>query len=220
MELDQGMSVYTADGRKVGTIDRVVIDPRTEKISHIVVRKGLLFVEDKVVPVDLLNEASADGVVLRPNVGNLDELPAFEETHYLPLYELDNRPADPSALLYYYPPVGIASGNMGGFFTPEPPYIVETERNVPQGYLVLKEGSRVISRDDKHVGNVERIFANSRDARVTHLLISQGLLLKERKLIPVYWVDHVYGDEVHLTVNSQLLDRLPAYKGNLDIAAV
>ena len=220
MELSQGMGVYTADGRKVGNIDRVVIDPRTEKISHVVVRKGLLFVEDKVVPVDLLDEASADGVVLHPNIGNLDELPPFEETYYLPIYEMDYRPTDVGASLYYYPPVGIAAGSLGGFFTTEPPYLVETERNVPEGSIVLKEGSRVISRDDKHVGNVERVFANSRDARVTHLLISQGLLLKERKLVPVYWVNHVYEDEVYLTVNSQLLDRLPAYKGNLDIAAV
>src|SRR5260221_14110391 len=89
MEFKEGTGVYTADGRKVGVIDRVVIDPRSDKVTHVVIRKGFLFVEDKVVPIDLLAEASEDGILLRPDVHDLDKLPRFEETHYLPLYEED-----------------------------------------------------------------------------------------------------------------------------------
>jgi len=44
-------------------------------------------------------------------------------------------------------------------------------------------------------------------------VISQGLLLKERKLVPVRWVDVVGEDEVHLAVGSRLLDELREYHG-------
>ncbi len=42
MQFKRGAEGFTADGRKVGGIDRVVIDPRTREVSHVVIRKGFL----------------------------------------------------------------------------------------------------------------------------------------------------------------------------------
>jgi len=46
----------------------------------------------------------------------------------------------------------------------------------------------------------------------THLVISQGLLLKERKLVPTSWASTVTPDEVHLTVGSRLIEELRKYE--------
>jgi uncharacterized protein YrrD len=83
MKIKDGASVYTADGQGVGRIDRVVLDPRTNEITHLVVREGWLFTEDKVVPVSLVDDAKEARVLLRADVENLDELPMFEETYYV-----------------------------------------------------------------------------------------------------------------------------------------
>jgi hypothetical protein len=48
---------------------------------------------------------------------------------------------------------------------------------------------------------------------VTHLLISQGLFLKERKVIPMAWVLDVGEKEVRLAIGSNLLQGLRAYAG-------
>lgn len=43
-------------------------------------------------------------------------------------------------------------------------------------------------------------------------MISQGMLFKDRKLVPAHWVKSVEEDGVNLVVSSQLLERLPSYE--------
>jgi len=222
MQFKQGTGVFTADGQEVGHIDRVVLDPRTKEMTHVVVRKGFLFIDDKVVPIDLIATATEDRITLRRDVGDLDSLPKFEETHYIsvpdtvpgtPRSEKDTTP------LYWYPPIGLAPWGYPEAATVGPVYITHKEQNIPEGTVALKEGSKVISSDEKHVGNVERVFSEPRTNRVTHLLISQGLLLTEKRLVPITWARLVMENEVHLTVSSQQLDSLPQYQDKPDPAS-
>jgi hypothetical protein len=88
----------------------------------------------------------------------------------------------------------------------------EKHRNIPEDTVPLKEGTEILSSDDKHVGNVERLFVQTDSNKVTHFLISQGVLFQDRKLIPAHWVKSVDEDRVSLAVSSELLERLPSYK--------
>jgi len=214
MELNRGATVSNAAGEKVGHVDRVVMDPRTKEVSHIVVHRGLISAKDKVVPVSLIESASAEGVVLREGANGLESLPNFEDRHYIPVHETElrnRRRGDDSANpVYWYPP---SLGSPVPLFnpTPEPEYVVKTERNVPEGTVALKEGARVVSADDRHVGNVEKVLTDPRSDRATHLMISKGLLLKARKLIPTTWIKDVAEEEVRLAVGSATLEELGEY---------
>lgn len=215
MQLKQGAEVYTASGKKVGSVDRVVMDPRTKEITHVVVRKGFLFTEDKVVPIDLIGATIQDQVVLREDAGDLEALPHFEETHYLPAGEEEIPPTYRAGYLpplYWYPPMGVPSAAAGypGYGTQ--PYTTQIEQNIPEGTVALQEGAKVVSADDKEVGTVERILTDPRSDQATHFLISQGLFLKEKKLIPTAWVDIVGENEVHLAVGSRLLETVSEYR--------
>lgn len=214
MQFKDGANVYTADGDQVGRIDRVVIDPRTKEVTHVVVRKGLLFTEDKVVPLDLIVGATEDMVTLREDAGDLEQLPPYEEMQYILLDEADQpevyRPgyAPPT---YWYPSVGGAwYGAYPHYYPSETSYTTRVEQNIPEGTVGLKEGAKVISADGEHVGNIERVMTV--DDRATHLLISQGLLFKERKVIPTTWISTITEDEVDLNVRASLLERLPDYQ--------
>jgi uncharacterized protein YrrD len=215
MQLKQGAQVVTADGHDVGSIDRVVMDPRTKEVTHLVVRKGFLFTEDKVVPLNLIAAATEDRVRLREDAGDLQALPDFEETHYLPVGE-EEVPRSYTAgyvpPFYWYPPIGVPTAAAGypGYITQ--PYVTETEQNIPESSVALQAGAKVISADGQEVGSVERILTDPRSDRASHFLISQGLLLKERKLIPITWVDSVGEDKVHLAVGSGLLNALREYQ--------
>ena len=214
MQLKEGTNVVTADGDKAGTIDRIVIDPVTKEVTHLVVRKGFLFTEDKVVPMSLVGPATADQVNLRPGAGELDKLPDFQETNYVPIdRESSTRPAPDqiSPFLYWYPPRG-AAWRLGEFTAiPIPPYVVETTENIPEGTVALEEGARVVTSDGAHVGDVERVYTDPQVDRATHLLISKGLILKEKKLIPTNWITSLREDEVHLAVEADLVENLPEY---------
>ena len=210
MELKKGTTVETPAGESVGHIDRVVMNPRTKEVTHVVVRKGFLFSEDKVVPISLIASTSEDRVMLREGAGDLQQLPASLETHYHPVSEAELRPE--SARAQYAPPVYLYPPVMGvppmAYSYPGPHYVAETQENIPEGTVALKEGAKVISSDGKHVGNVERVFTDPQADRATHLLISKGLLLKEKKLVPTTWLSDVTEDEAYLSVGSGTLEEL------------
>jgi uncharacterized protein YrrD len=214
MQLKQNSSVLTAGGDEVGRVDRVVIDPQSQRVTHVVVRKGTLFTEDKVVPMEMIETADEEQVRLREDAGDLESLPDFIVEEFIPIEGEWGSSTDAWGYVppfFWYPPLGQAHP-LGYPGYPVPPYKVETERNVPDYTVSLKEGADVLSADGDKVGEVSRVILDPDTDRVTHFLISEGLLFKERKLIPLHWVGEVVENEVRLAVDSALLERVPDYQ--------
>ena len=46
MQFKENARVITAGGQKVGRIDRVVLDPKSKELTHLVVKKGFLFTRE------------------------------------------------------------------------------------------------------------------------------------------------------------------------------
>jgi len=233
MQFEAGAVVLTAKADKVGNVDRVVLDPRTKEVTHIIVRKGMLFRKDKVLPVTMVAAAETDRVTLRPDAGDLSNVPDFEEAHYVMVdngtpaaaaLAMDEAPAispgatrtvtavvGAPAMLWNPPAIGV--NDYGPGVSIDAPRTVKViDRNIPDNTVPLKEGAKVLAADGETVGRVERVFVNSDTRQATHLLVEQGKLTKTHKTIPVQWVDTVYEREVHLAVSSRLLEGLPEYK--------
>jgi uncharacterized protein YrrD len=193
MEFKNGTSVYTLDGKQAGSLDRVVINPETMEITHVVVQKGLLSTEDKVVPMEKVDSASHEQIALTCTIDELKLMSPLEIKQYEPKSQGEN------------------FDHMGGGIYSSPasdPYVLkETIRTIPQDLVALKEGARVLSDDDKHVGNIEQVFAES--GKITHFIASHGVLLKTRRAIPIEWVQILSDEEIKLTVPAQQIDDLP-----------
>jgi sporulation protein YlmC with PRC-barrel domain len=65
MQFKENAEVLTSSGEKVGRIDRVVIDPKSKELTHVVVKKGFLFTKDKVVSVDHVETTNEDRILLK-----------------------------------------------------------------------------------------------------------------------------------------------------------
>jgi uncharacterized protein YrrD len=235
LELKEGANVFTPRDEQVGKVSGFVLDPATSEVTHIVVQKGWIFAEDRVLPLEMVNSAVEDKVILNENIESFDELPAFEETHFIRTRNAD--PDLPEATVpsdetrrarmvaeeanqgrsaafsyapayYWYPPHGYIGYPVGYYGLPP----METVRNIPEGTIPLNEGTDVMSSDDKHVGDVERLFIDPQSNKVTHFVISQGVFFKDRKLVPAHWVRSADEDAVHLSVPSELLEQLPSYE--------
>ncbi|NDJ75411.1 MAG: PRC-barrel domain containing protein [Chloroflexi bacterium] len=220
MQFTENADVYDDHGEKVGVIDRVVIDPRTKEVSYVVVREGFLFTEDKVVPVEWFRVTTDKKVILNVPEDEVDKLPVFEEVHYMPWYEADRREPHPqqryAQAYYWYPHAGVYWWGHPGYRTyfafTEPPYTTVVERQIPENTVPLKEGAKVYSSDDKHVGDIERIFADKDSGRATHFVTSKGLIFKDRKLVPTAWIKTLGEDEVSLAVDASFLEHLETFK--------
>src|ERR671924_29666 len=132
LELQEGTSVFTASGEEVGKINRFVLDPETNEVTHIVVQKGWLFTEDKVVPIDWVSSATEEKVTLNENTNDFDQLPPFEEMHFIEVPEEGtNRVDQPTyryaPAYYWYPPAGYVGYPVGYYGWPP----METQRNIP-----------------------------------------------------------------------------------------
>jgi sporulation protein YlmC with PRC-barrel domain len=207
MQFRPNARVYTLDGKNVGRVDRVVLDSRTRDVIHLVVRKGFLFSEAKVVPMGLIVAATDKGVTLWGDVSDFETLPLFEDTPALQASDC-LLPTEPVAVppLYFYPP----SGGAPSIAVADAPTlsVVETSQSIPEGTVALKEGAKVIAHDGKCIGTVEQILVDPHLDRATDLVIAQGLLVKEKRRVPVTWMSEVKEDEVHLAVASQAIDEL------------
>lgn len=208
LELKEGVGVFTPSDKQVGKVSRFVVNPATDEVTHIVVEKGWLFPEDRVIPLDMVSSATDEKVTLHRDV-EIDQLPLFEETHYVQAYQNENM-----SYYYWYPPRGYYP-SFGLGYAPWPDTEVTTH-NIPENIVLLKEGANVISSDGEYVGDVERLFVEPGwNNRATHFVITQGILFKDRKLIPSYWIRSIEDDQVNLVVTSDFLKDLPSYNDEL-----
>jgi uncharacterized protein YrrD len=215
MQFQAGATVVTAEDDHVGKIDRVVMDPRTKTVTHLVIRRGWLFKTEKVLPVDCVARTADDRVVLRADASDLDKLPDFEEKQYI---MLDEQEMERQAEAVAGPPVPVASAAPALLWYPavaassgKPHYTTTIEQNIPEDAVALKEGAKVLSADGQHVGDIKQVFVTSDTKRATHFLIAHGTLLKTQRMIPVHWAEMVTEDQVHLAVRAKLVESLPDY---------
>jgi uncharacterized protein YrrD len=217
MRLTKGADVYASDGEKLGTLDRVILDPETREVMNLVISRGHLVTTKKIVGLEAIDQENKDKITLRSPKHDLDDFLDFEETHYVNGDQTENPASDELPTSYWYPPINLAWWRAGGTDNPilypgQPVYVSKTTQNIPEGTVALEEGAKVMSKDEKHVGNIVEVVVDPQDHRVTHFVIDEGILFKERKLVPVTWISEIDENEVHLSVAANTLDHLPAYQ--------
>lgn len=181
---------------------------------------------------------AADRIQLRRDLKNLDQLPPFEEVSYIP-YDgaATTAPPQPSTAdetketddsattttytkiadafsLYGYPPIGLGwpDMNLGYYGYPDELYKVKVKRHIPTGTVALQEGAVVVDSQGQRVGTIRQIMINEQTKEATHLLIAEGWLFREERLVPINWVKGVAEDEVQLHVKTDLLNQLPPHQ--------
>lgn len=215
MKLSRDMSVYTADGEQAGEIDRVVLDPQSKEITHVILREGWLFPTDVVVSMDMIRQTEADRLELTIQEDDLDALPEYQEQNYL-LLEPSEVPRGPAmagnlpAMFRWYMPAGrgAPAGDM--------PYAKqlrqrENEPSIPEGSIPIETGAAVVTADAATAGSVKRIYTDPDSAEVSHFLVETGLVSKEHKLIPIDWVKSVSQEHIQLVISEASLDNLPEF---------
>lgn len=204
--LHQGTRIESADGDYLGDVDRLVIDPSGRKVTHVVVRKGVFFPDDRVIPVDTIDHADEAVVRLRTSV-DADELPPFEEGHFVELDEATigqlghsgagayawAYPLNPSPVFPRYP-------------TYPPAANVDVERNVPEDSAIIEPGTDVVTIDGEKLGKIREVRTDEFGA-LSHVIVDPGLLQAET-LVPAHWISKVDEDRVEIGVGADSLRSL------------
>jgi uncharacterized protein YrrD len=212
MRVELGTDVYSSDDEKVGSVDRVVLDPRSREIHSFVVHRGFLTPSDKLVPIDMVRGQDGDGLRLDLPEREFSELPDFVEERYVQVPEQDWDALPfivPNAMgaggyLYGAPYAGRGyEGSHDSFFDAAPAVapIVETRSNILETDVMISEGTDVVGSDGEKIGTVGNVVVGDGGA-IRGFVVSAGLVLKRDVRIPIDWVSSAGEDEVRLRVTA------------------
>ena len=211
LEITEHAKVFTAHGEYVGKVDRIVIDPITRMVSHIVVHKGVLLPGDKVIPIEGIATATEERVHLARG-NHPDEFPSFIEQHYVRLDEEDqDRDQETTAIktpFVWYGPYGMASSMY------ESSMRVVTEKNIPERAVALEPGVCVCVVGRAEIGELDEVITTD-SGLATHIVVTMSDPSLDRKAIPMHWVDEIAADEIHLGATQWMIEAIEAYEPHL-----
>jgi len=207
MRLELGTRVDCADG-KFGKLVDVVIDPTSERVTHLVVESDEKSAVARLVPVTLAGAGSGSGgaVELHASADELQALPPVRETAYLRLGDFPLRDPDWDVgveevlALPYYPAHDLE---------PAPLDFAVTYDRIPKGEVEIRRASAVSSSDEHLLGTVDGFVVDASD-RITHLVLERGHPWERREIaVPMGAVASVVTDEVTLTLTQDEVNALP-----------
>lgn len=212
-ELVDGATVRSATGDDLGKIDQFVIDPSTREVTHLVVRKGLFFPDDRVVPASLVNRIENGDAILAADV-DLEALPPFEVHHYVPV-DADTRAQFDESLgeasMWRYPVVGMGMYPAYPWYpTTDPALSSVTERNVPPSGVVVNDGTTVQSRSGEEIGHVTEVTVDE-NGELSHLVVDLGFLSGHR-VLPAHWIDSISEEAITVAVGDEALAGLDEWR--------
>jgi sporulation protein YlmC with PRC-barrel domain len=185
-EFAMGATASCVDGPG-GKVSRVIIDPATETVTHLVIEPKHRFGVGRLVPLDLV-ETTAGDIRLRCTVEEFGALEPAEETELVD---------DVTGSL-----------GLGGLNTP-PPVPVIIQDVVPLGEADVDRGEPVHALDGE-IGRVQGFLVDPNDHRVTHVLLEEGHLWGRKKVsIPVSAVTGVENG-IQLSLTKKQVEDLPA----------
>jgi hypothetical protein len=187
-----------------GHLTRVIVDPVSRALTHLVVRPPLGHGLDRLVPIELA-EAAPGEVRLRCTRAEFDQLDPAEETDFLPgdYGYVPYGPTEVSAWPYY----GLGSSGM----RPEIAAAahVVTYEGVPLDEVEIGRGDHVRATDGS-IGRVQGLVIEPANHHVTHVLLQEGHLWGRKQVaIPIRAVSAVEPEGIRLSISRSEVEDLP-----------
>lgn len=189
-----------------GRVQRVVVDPATRALTHLVVESNGRPSGGRLVPIELVEMTTLE-IRLRCTIAEFDALEPAEETVDLP--EAAGSAECPPGTTLSPPYYGLASDSlgMGSLGMMNGPLKITLDR-VPGGEVEIHRGEHVHATDG-NIGRVQGLIVDRNDNHVSHVLLDEGHLWGEKRVaIPVSAVDDV-NDGVQLNLSKNQVRDLP-----------
>jgi sporulation protein YlmC with PRC-barrel domain len=196
-----GAKVSCTDG-VCGDVIRVVVDPITRTVTHLVVEPKHRIALGRLVPLTLVH-ATAGGIRLRCTLAQFEKLDWAEETQFLP--GSGGYPGYNPGQVLTWPYYGLGGGGGLGMGNIPQPVILD---RVPLGEVAVRRGEQVHASDGA-IGRVQGLVVDPDDHHVTHVLLQEGHLWGRKEVaIPINAVTRV-DSGIRLSITKQEVQDLP-----------
>ena len=215
-----GAAVVGRDGRRLGTLRRVVVERGTHRVTHVVIDPGLVESgnllapggwerpRERVVPLALVTAAREHQIEVACDEDELRRQPLFEHETYVPV----EAPAGDGSrfragdLVNY-----IASAAGVGAAPYEPPMSIQF--NESPGSSEIAEGTPVWRLEPhEEIGEVDHVLLDANTGRVTAIVLRRKGLLRHHVVLPIGAITSIEDGVVHAALDDEALDTLARYQ--------
>ncbi|MDQ6919253.1 MAG: PRC-barrel domain-containing protein [Candidatus Dormibacteraeota bacterium] len=191
-----GEDVLAADGSRLGTVDRLVVDEGAHQVTHLVV-------EDRVLPLSAFRDAGADGLATRLDRAGLEAFPRHDESSL-------EAPGE-----HWEPPEGYQLHNflaVAGALLGNTPYLPPVHADLTPGETAseITAGSPVWT-GDRQIGHVIEVLTDEK-GNVRELVMAREGVLGAHVVIPLEKVIEVVGSNVQVDLNETDVDLLEPFR--------
>jgi sporulation protein YlmC with PRC-barrel domain len=210
-----GADARCSDG-PCGQVSRIIVNPVTREVTHLVVDQKHRNDPERFVPVDLV-DATTGQLRLRCSLAEFQALRPAQETEVVP--DLDPTghqhspprsvnflPMSPGALLPM--PSGTLRGDRGRG-RPKAPEEVTVD-SVPSGEVDMRRELTVCASDGE-IGQVQGLVVEPGGHHITHVLLQERHMLGRKEVaVPIGAVKKIGTLLVHLSLTKQQVKDLPS----------
>jgi uncharacterized protein YrrD len=230
-DLHIGANVKGSDGKRLGTLSRIVIERDQPRVTHIVVDPGLVESgnllapggwekpRERVLPVTLITSIDDKDIVLTCDEAAFSSKPLFERKEFTTAEVSETAGGSPRSGWWSRFRVGeLVNYIASGWGLGAAPYVAPADitYNEPAGASAIAEGTPVWRREPhEHVGTVERVLADPSTQRVASIVIRRVHLGGERRVLPVSAITDIEDDMIHTQLSDDELGALPAFEEEL-----
>jgi hypothetical protein len=206
-----------------GQSTRVVINPVTQQLTHLVVEIDRFPSAERVVPFAMIAQTTATMIQLSCTKEELKAMPDFVEHHYVqvdrPSFDLVDGGGGRIGLWSFgnstfdrsYGPGMVMALPFAVADKHYPSEVTDVKGNsIAPDELAVHRGARVEAIDGQ-VGHVDDFLVDTESGHVTHLVLREGHLWGQKEVtIPVAQIEHEEEDAVYLKLDKQAIEALPS----------
>jgi uncharacterized protein YrrD len=214
--LRHGADVVSLDGDAVGKLHAIVLDPRDDEVTQLIVNAGPHFpapgfgAPDLIaVPVEGLQGASESEVVLKLTKEQFEGLPSYVERSFLA--DPRRQPADEGAGHNVLLDVSKAIMNSLGALTGIP-IPAEAFRKAEFERHILNDAPVWRQEPLEQIGEVERVLVDDGTDEIEGLVIRRGHLFAEEVILPIDYVTEVLDGAVRVQLSDDEIRQLKRFE--------
>jgi sporulation protein YlmC with PRC-barrel domain len=208
-----GAPVRCSDG-ELGELTDVVVDPRTDRVTHLVVAAQTGYGLARIVPIQLAAPAGGEAEVVtlsctQEEFGRLEPVATFV---FLALGEAPKGGEDFDVGIETA--FGMPSGvdEFGGYAVASTGDVGVSYDRIPKGTREIRRASPVLSSDGHRLGHVAGLLVGP-EGRITHLVLEHGHLWGRRDVtIEIGLVEQVETDSVVLSASKDDVGAMPSVR--------
>ena len=195
MEYPLDVEVHCSDGH-CGRSTHIILNPVTEKVTHLVVQEKSSAIE-RLVSVMLVANTAAEVILLNCTKEEFAKLESFNQPDFI-YTDIPQHATDPNLTLLW------------PFVVPVKRIVDDKIRRIPPRELAVRRGARVRATDG-WVGKVDEFIVGPVSGNITHLCLRESHPWKGRDIcIPVSLIERIEEKAVYLNVDKNTIADMPS----------